>query len=256
MLDNQQNKTLKKIVSPSITDEVINQLLNAIRSDVFVPGEKLPSEPALANQLGVSRNTLREALNSLIEKGYLFRQRGVGTFVTPQSGVMLNANLANVVGTSSLIKNQKKTPGQADFSYQFEPATKEVAESLQIAESDQVLHISRVRTANGIPVIQSEEYIPGDIPGLDYEFEKYAKMDNWSIYDYLKKYDYAIRSTITHVHAIAADKELAKKLDVDENAPLLCLVQTQFTNKYMKPLLFCKNYHNDKIINIMLVRTE
>ena len=255
MSDNNNNSGLKKIVYPSITDEVINQLLNAIRSEIFSPGEKLPSEPVLANQMGVSRNTLREALNTLIEKGYLYRQRGVGTFVTPQSGVMLSANLANVVSTSLLIKNQKKTPGQKSFSYKFEPASKEIAGKMQVAEKDQVMHISRVRTANGIPVIQSEEYIPGDLPGLDYDFDKCETMGNWSIYDHLKKYDYAVKSIITHVHAIAADKELAVRLEVEENTPLLCLEQTQFANSYIKPVLYCMNYHNDKIINFMLVRT-
>ena len=256
MLDNQQNNFFRKIVYPSVTDEVVNQILNAIRTDIFVPGEKLPSEPNLADQLGVSRNTLREALNTLIEKGYLFRQRGVGTFVTPQSGVMLKANLSDAVGTSTLILNQKKIPGQIDFSYQIETPSKTVAENLQISESVKVIHISRVRTADGIPVIQSEEYLSTEIPGLNYDFSSFKELKNWSIYDYFRKSNYCIQTVITHVHAITADLEMAQKLNVEEHTPLLCLEQTHFSNSYINPMLHCMNYHNDKIINIMLVRSS
>lgn len=256
MLDNQPIKFFRKIVYPSVMDEVANQILEAIRNDVFVPGEQLPSEPNLADQMGVSRNTLREALNTLIEKGYLFRQRGVGTFVSLQSGVMLKANLADVVGTTTLISNQKKVPGQIDFTFQYELPSKDIAESLQISESVEVMHVSRVRTADGTPVIKSDEYFRSDIPGLDYDLSPFKKVDNWSIYDYFRKANYGIQTVITHVHAIVADAEMANKLKVKENTPLLCLVQTHFSNTHSKPIMYCLNYHNDKILNLMLVRSS
>jgi GntR family transcriptional regulator len=255
MLDNQHKKFFRRITYPSVTDEVINQILNAIRTDVFTPGVRLPSEPNLADQMGVSRNTLREALNTLIEKGFLFRQRGVGTFVTPQSVVMLKANLSNVVSTSGLITNQKKEPGQANFTYRFELPSKKVAENLHVPETQKVMHVSRVRTADGVPVILSEEYFSSNISGLDYDLSMYTTLDNWSIYDYFKKANYNIQSVITHVHAISADLEMAQELDVEEHSALLCLEQIHFSNAYIRPLLFCMNYHNDKIINIMLVRS-
>ena len=212
MLDNQPKKIFHEVAYPSITDGVMNQIFNSIRTDVISPGEKLPSENDLADQMGVSRNTVREAINTLIEKGILFRQRGVGTFVTPQSGVMLKTNLSNMMGTSNLIASQKKMPGQRDFSYRYELPSKHIAESLQIPETDEVIHISRVRTANGVSVIDSEEYFSANIPGLDHDLAYCEKLDNWSIYDYFQKANYSIQSVITHVHAISADKEMSIKL--------------------------------------------
>lgn len=256
MLDNQQsNQIFQKINYPSITDEVIDQILNAIRENVFSPGEKLPSEPALADQLGVSRNTLREALNSLSEQGFIYRQRGVGTFITPQSEVMLNTNLTNMVGTSSMISSQKKSPGQKSFSFNFELPSKLVAENLKISQTTEVMHVSRVRTADGIPVINSDEYYPANIPGLDYDLSPYAKLDNWSIYDYFLTSNFEFNSALTNIHAVSADYELAQKLKIDIGTPLICLEQTHFCNSYSKPLLFCVNYHNDKMMNILLVRS-
>jgi GntR family transcriptional regulator len=255
MLDNQPNKTFKKIVYPSITDEVANQILNAIREDVYIPGDKLPSEPDLAEQMGVSRNTLREAMNTLIEKGYLYRQRGIGTFITLQSAVMLKANLADVVGTTALISNQNKIPGQIDFMYQYELPSKQVAENLQITETVEVMHISRVRTADGIPVIKSEEYFCSGINGMDYDLAPYTNSQNWSIYEHFLKANYRIQTVITRVHAIIADKEMASKLKLEENTTLLFMESTHFSSTHAKPIMYSLNYHNDKILNLMLVRS-
>ena len=252
---NQHKKYFQRIINPSITDEVINQILNAIQDDVFTPGVRLPSEPNLADQLGVSRNTLREALNTLIEKGYLYRQRGVGTFVTPQSAVMLRTSLSSVTSCSVMIANQKKQPAQKDFSFKLEYPSKQVAEKLQLSKTDQVMHVSRVRTADGLPVILSDEYFSSQIDGLDYELAEYAKLKNWSIYDYFQKADYSIQSVITHVHAITADAKMAQSLDIEENSKILCLEEVHFSNSYIKPLLFCLSYLNDKMISIMLVRS-
>ena len=255
MSDNQHDGLFRKVVYPSVTDGVINQIISAIKKDVLLPGEQLPGEVDLAEQLGVSRNALREALNRLIEKGILFRERGVGTFVTPQSGVLLKTNLTDAVGTSVLISNQKKKPGQTSFSSHFELPSKAIAEFLQINENEEVLHISRVRTADNKPVIVSEEYLPGNIPGLDYDLSMVKNSENWSIYRFLQESKYVIQTVITQFHATSADKEMSEKLKIDLDSPLLCMEQTHFCNEYNKPILFAINFHNDRMINMMLVRS-
>lgn len=257
MLDNQQDdQVFKKINYPAITDVVIDRIINAIRDNEFSSGEQLPSEIELANKLGVSRNTLREALNSLSEQGIIYRRRGVGTFVTAQSEVLLNSNLENISSTTNVILAHKKTPGQSNFTYNFEKPSKFIAKNLKIDESAYVMHISRIRTADGIPVVVSDEYLPNDVPGLDYDLSAYANLDNWSIYDFLSKSNYELHSALTSIHAVLADRELAEKLEIDIRSPLICLEQTHFCPAYSKPLFFCVNYHNDKMVNILLVRSN
>ena len=257
MLDNQQDsQVFKRINYPSITDAVIDQIVNAIRDNEFSSGEQLPSEIELASQLGVSRNTLREALNSLSEQGLIYRRRGVGTFVTAQSEVLLNSNLESISSTTNMILAHKKTPGQLCFTYNFEKPSKVITKNLKIDESDDVMHISRIRTADGVPVVVSDEYLPNNIPGLDYDFLAHATLTNWSIYNYLSTSNYEIHSAFTNIHAVLSDSELAEKLKIDIGSPLICLEQTHFCAAYSKPLLFCVNYHNDKIVNIMLARSK
>lgn len=256
MLDKRQAKSVfNKIDYPTVTEEIIDQILNAIRDNVYKPGDRLPSEPDLASQFNVSRNSLREALNSLAEQGIIYRQRGIGTFVSPQSKTLLTADLINMVGTSSMIKAQKKTPGQLNFKFQLEQPSKKVSEGLQIPQTSKVMHVSRVRTADDVPVILSDEYFPNDIKGLDYGLEKYREYPNWSIYDHFRESGYEFQYAIVNIHAVSADSHMAQSLKVDEGTPLLGLEQAHYSHAYEKPLLFCLNIHNDRIMNLLMMRS-
>ncbi|MHB0896154.1 MAG: GntR family transcriptional regulator, partial [Spirochaetales bacterium] len=70
----------KSYKNPSLIERIKMDLHKRIVDGKFQPGEKLPSEPELADLLGISRNSLREAIGLLVNEGYLFRQKGVGTF--------------------------------------------------------------------------------------------------------------------------------------------------------------------------------
>jgi GntR family transcriptional repressor for pyruvate dehydrogenase complex len=70
--------------APTTFEETVERLGTAIRAGILVPGSRLPAERALADQLGISRSTLRQALTALVQSGHLTatRGRGGGTFVT------------------------------------------------------------------------------------------------------------------------------------------------------------------------------
>lgn len=252
--DKQDVSILSRIPNRSLTEEVFQRVEEAIRTSVFKPGQRLPSEPVLASQLGVSRNTLREAINILVDKGVLYRARGIGTFVSKQSEFMLQTNLERVVGTSQLIRNKGHIPGQRGFKLTTENPTEIIAEKLQIDPTQRVLHISRIRTADGIPVILSEEYISLELledTTLPYEAEN---CDNWSIYEYLAQAGYPIDMAGTRIKSLVADRRLARLLEIKEGRSLLSLEQIHFSNNYPKPVLYCINYHNDAIIDIEVIR--
>ena len=69
-------------MTKNLSERVIDQLYSMIVIDqIFLPGDKLPNENVLSEQLNVSRATLREAISSLVAQGVLVVQRGKGTFV-------------------------------------------------------------------------------------------------------------------------------------------------------------------------------
>lgn len=255
MSNNQQDMSgLARIPNRSLPGEVIARVEEAIRTSIFKPGERLPSEPVLAGQLGVSRNTLREAINTLVDKGVLYRMRGIGTFVTGQSEFMLQSNLERLMGTSQMIRNKGHVPGQRGFKLAVEIPPEQVAKKLQIDPTSEVVHITRIRTADGIPVILSEEYFSSELLGessLPYDAEN---CENWSIYEFLGQAGFSIDMAVTRIKSQEVDGHLAQLLEMKKGKTLLCLEQIHFSNNYLKPVLYCINFHNDTIIDVEVVR--
>src|SRR4029453_10230804 len=78
------------IQTPSTFEETVERLSTAIRVGLLAPGSQLPSERSLSHQLGISRSTLRLALTTLVQSGYLTSSRGPagGTFVAEELPVV------------------------------------------------------------------------------------------------------------------------------------------------------------------------
>ena len=119
-------------------------------------GDRLPSEPTLAKELGVSRVSVRAALAQLESEGLVDRRHGSGTYVN--SVRPLVSSLHRNVGSDELIKSRGHTPGIAEMSWRQESPSEEVADRLGIDSDTPVIHLYRVRTSDGDPVTISHDY--------------------------------------------------------------------------------------------------
>ena len=70
-----------------LSDKAADELVCLIREKGYQPGEKLPNEYELSSRLGVSRNTVREALRALASRNFVNIRQGAGTFVSPKMGI-------------------------------------------------------------------------------------------------------------------------------------------------------------------------
>src|SRR3990170_1898698 len=95
----------------TLRTSVREDLVRRIEAGEWRPSERLPSEPDLAASLGVSRATLRDALRSLEEDGFVTRVQGSGTFVTHRP--RLRNNLDVNFGVTELIRSMGMRPGSA-----------------------------------------------------------------------------------------------------------------------------------------------
>ncbi len=93
---------LKRIGKQSLVDAVVLQLRDTIEQSSLSSGDRLPSEPALVEQLGVSRTVLREAINRLQSVGLLTVKRGLGTYVADQADV---SNCVKLIRTTMAISS-------------------------------------------------------------------------------------------------------------------------------------------------------
>lgn len=108
-----------------LADQVVDLLLDRIRSEEWALGEKLPGETTLAAQLGVGRSTIRESIRQLVGRGVLSSRQGAGVFVTALDApdgldvVLRRADIAAVVETrlaveteASALAAQRRSPAQ------------------------------------------------------------------------------------------------------------------------------------------------
>lgn len=112
------------VQSHNAFEETVNRIAGAIKVRLLSPGDRLPPERELAQQLNVSRSTLREALAVLVEAGYLEARRGRngGTFVASWPKLPSAPERAAI-----LSRMREQLPGLVDFRRAVEPATAELA---------------------------------------------------------------------------------------------------------------------------------
>ncbi len=225
-------------------------LRDSIRQGRLSPGQRLPSENELAELFGVSRTTLRAAVQTLLSQGILERRHGVGTFVAKTNLISIDNGLESLTSTTALIRQHGYEPGTLAIHSEIIPAPEEISTILELVPNSPLLHISRTRTANKKPVIQAEEYISTAI--LNPKVLA-ARRADWSLYTLLQEIGKPVTTALCKVKAISADKQLARQLRIPVRSPLLLLRQTHFSEDN-KPILYCENYHDSSIIEFQLLR--
>ena len=145
--------SLHLIIDKSSFIPIYRQIEEAIRSQILSGNmslyDKIPSENELSKNFDVSPMTVRQAMNGLVKDGYVYRERGKGTFVAPPR---LYHPLKRLVGFSEDMEERGVKPGNKILTFSYLPATEEVARILQVPMGETILHIKRTRYANDHPV--------------------------------------------------------------------------------------------------------
>ena len=102
------------------------------------PGERLPSEPALAKRFGVSRTTIREVMSQLEAEGFIQRRQGSGTYVSRQP-LLEDESLLHFVDFPTLISKQGYTPAMQQLGFVQQRAGTFFSTRFHIGEEDRIL---------------------------------------------------------------------------------------------------------------------
>lgn len=227
---------------------VRDELAWRITSGAIPPGSRLPTEPQLAEDLGVSRATLREALRSLEEDGFVTRRRGAGTFATHRP--RLRNNLDVNFGVTEAIRASGMEPGTAETKVEVTPAGAPEAQALDIAAGDPVVTVERVRTADGRRVVFSRDVVSQALVGVD----ALEGLDDGSVYDLLESSAHvAIQHGVVTVEPMTADRSLARKLKIPVGSLLLYLRQVDY-DRGGDPVLLSHEYHLGDAFEFSVVR--
>ena len=230
-----QNSNLLEQIVPdeTLAERAYIALKELLESGKFSSGQKLPSEHQLAEQLNISRVTLRTALQKLELLGYVDRKRGVGTFVVGAHKLHMDAGIERLVSISDVIRQRGHTPGTSEMEIIADIADEEVAHQLQLQVGDPITIINRIRTMDGTPLIYDENIFPSSIISQDIKAEELGD----SLFTYVD-----INKGLNVDHAVArlipamADQFLAEKLEIPEGTLLIRLVQTHYVKENDYPI--------------------
>lgn len=196
--------------------ETVREKLSAIIADMET-GERLPSEPKLADQLGVSRATLREVMRTFETRGLLRRKQGVGTFVIHPTQVF-ESGLEHLVSLDTLAERIGLSVSMGELEVVRGFPSEEEAEALDLDSDVDIVRVSRVIMAENRPVAYLVDIVPTDVLAAD----EIPSDFTGSILDLLlEKNQPPLASSRTDINAVGASSEIASALDIQRHAPLL-----------------------------------
>lgn len=179
--------------------------------DAGRPGAALPTERELAERLGTSRTTVRQAIGELVVEGRLERTQGSGTFIA-------EPKLVEVRQLTSFSEDLGERHVESRvLDVRTEPVAAALAERFGIDEGAPVHRIERLRLVDGEPLAHECAAVPGELPGLRAALERLG-----SLYATLREaYDVEVVEVEDTVQTLLADPAEAALLGVETGHPLL-----------------------------------
>ncbi|MEU3756660.1 GntR family transcriptional regulator [Streptomyces olivoreticuli] len=199
--------------------QLAQQMERAIEQGQLAPGSLLGNEIDLASRLGLSRPTVRQAIQSLVDKGLLVRRRGVGTQV-------VHSQIKRPLELSSLYDDLQaagQSPATRVLRNDSEPASAEVAAALGVTEASNIIVIERLRLSHGEPMAYLCNYLP---PGLITPDS--AHLEATGLYRLMRAAGITLHSARQTIGARSATAEEGRQLGEAEGAALLTMQRTTY----------------------------
>lgn len=246
-----QNSPLYRRNGIPLYHQIQQRLLEQIQSGVFKPSEPIPSIQKIAERMGVSQMTVRQAVKSLCELGVIYSRQGKGTFI---SRTKLERDFRQVLSFSEETRARGAAPHSRLISFRLQIPNRETREALALSHKDRVFRLRRVRYADALPMgiecsCLPEKLCPGLLDAFDPETSLYQKL--------AEQYKIELEVTKEVVEVGKASDEEARFLEVAPGSPIFLFTRLSFLESG-KPVEYAKSvYRGDryKIVN-RLVRTR
>ena len=236
--------------SPSLTEQTKSYIKQRILNDGFEAG-RIPSETDLANELGVSRTTIRDALSRLELEGVVYRKQGAGTFVN-EAGLQIKTRLEEIWGYEAMLEAHGYTPSTRIISAEEESVNPKIAQDLNLPDNDKLLVVQKLFLADNQSVILTFNYLPLDLIKLPYTRADF----NLPMYQFLPQFcQQYLTYYLSEIVPLNASPELAEILHLQPHKALICFEETGFTQENM-PILKAISYFRDDLVRLRLIRRE
>jgi GntR family transcriptional regulator len=238
----------------SLVDQVFGIINERIISEFYPSGSKLPAGDQLAEELNVSRSTIRMAMSKLEDRNLVQRRQGVGTYIRELTKIPNPLN--EFIEFTQLIKDTGYQPGYSTFSEIIEPDA-ELQELLRLGAGSLVLEQRKIFTADGDPFI----YVVNQIPV--WVFENVCSLEeslNPGLTErFVEFFEITCNQKISHfVSSVRAD--IYENIDPPRelvndgpNTPVLVINETGF-NEDDKPIIHSCEFHPGNWMTFKMIR--
>jgi DNA-binding GntR family transcriptional regulator len=202
--------------------QVAQQIEGAIHDGKLAPGDRISNEVALADQLGLSRPTIRQAIQTLVDKGLLVRKRGVGTQV-------VNAPIRRTVELTSLYDDLTRsglTPTTSVLGLQLVDPDDVPRQRLNISSGERVWRLDRLRAAKGEPLALMCNVVPASVTDLSL-----VDLSQVGLYEHFRGQAINLRVAHQVIGARTVDSREAKLLGGRKGDPVLTRERTSYDDQ-------------------------
>lgn len=240
----------------SLSEQAKTKIRQYISSMDLEKSNKLPREEVFASLIGVSRITLRSALNDLACEGLIFRRQGKGTFVNVDS-LNINVTFNPVMEFTHMISNSGYTPSVQLLGIRIVPPSKSIENILQLSENDKLVMCDKIFLADERLCAYCIDYFPLAAIGGEEAFDNFSNYQN-SVFTYIHSHSgrkiiwdkvnikTAIGSDIPNLPSHVSDKNI-------KNKPFLLLEGVNYDDND-NPLLYAREYIDTELIQFSMIR--
>lgn len=248
----------RKLNTMSLSEQAKTEVLRYIEEMDLNKDNKLPREELLAEMIGVSRITIRQALNALAAEGIIFRRQGKGTFVNVDS-LNIKVTFSPCMELTQMIQNSGYRPSVKLLKISKIKRVEEAASVLQMRENEQMVVAEKLFLADEKICAFCRDYFSMELIGGEEAFEAFSHYED-SIY----KYIYNLSGEKVEWDKVEIDTVSARKIpglrkyvtekEVGEQ-PYLYLKTVNYSSND-KPIVYANEYFNTSIIKFNLIRQK
>ncbi|MEH7220488.1 GntR family transcriptional regulator [Bacillus toyonensis] len=213
--------------------QLIERLKDSIEKGHWTLGDKIPSENQLMEQFGVSRNTVKKAIEELVQEGILYRIQGKGTFVAKPK---LQQSLMGFYSFSKVLKEKGMNPKDIILKIEEVKPNAKIKEALQLSENVNVIEMKRLRCAEDEPYILESSFIPKHVVT---DIEQLKKVGEISLYDlFSQQFNTVVTRANEAFEPVLIRADESEYLQTEVGRPALLLERTAYDTNGV-PVEFC-----------------
>lgn len=189
-------------------------ILNNIKNEKYLPDEKIESENELSKKFSVSRMTCRKAIENLVQRNYLYKIKGKGTYIKDNENKHI-IYLNETIGFSERTKRENLDAITQVLKYEERLPSVRISKKLNVDKNEKIVYLKRLRFINEEPVVVEMTYIPK-------KFVNEKKLNEFfeSKYNYALGEHYKIKEMQKEYMGVLPNRDVKELLDIKENIPV------------------------------------